>query len=92
MLELVRAARQFETRGFDLVTVSLDDPAARDKVAFEEELTPPSAAHGEVAGEGGAADKQLRFEGNADAWPTPSGRLGGAGAFQPARGAGRKVI
>lgn len=69
MPALVRAARQFETRGFDLITVSLDDPAARNevlRVLDEEDVALPRLTAKSVEKEGRTTNNYI-FNGDRDA-------------------------
>lgn len=66
---LVRAARQFETRGFDLITVSLDDAGARGKVlrAIEDEHVALPRLTAKSLEKEGRSTNNYHFEGDADA-------------------------
>lgn len=66
---LVRAARQFETRGFDMITVSMDDAKARDKVlrALEDEHAALPRLTAKSLERDGRATNNYHFSGDADA-------------------------
>lgn len=69
MAGMVRAARQFETRGFDLVTVSMDDAKARDKVlrALEDEHVALPRLTAKSLEKEGRATNNYHFSGDTDA-------------------------
>lgn len=81
MPELVKIGRQFETRGFDMITISQDDPAKIDtarKVLQRCHAALPKMTAASVKEEGRTTNNYL-FEGNSDAlaealdpaWPGP---------------------
>lgn len=68
MPSLVEVGRQFETRGFDLITISTDDAAARDKVATllrRLHVALPDLTEASLKEEGRTSNNYL-FEGDTD--------------------------